>query len=81
MPIHDTSHPIAAAAERLRLAEAQVHSLRTVLAQFPGPSPARDLACRELAACERSLFNRRLELEDLRRERRVPAAPAVYAGH
>jgi hypothetical protein len=63
--------PILAAAERLRQAEARVETLRAVVAQFAGPSPARDLACRELAVCERSLFNRRLELADLQRERRL----------
>ena len=74
MTMHLVPPPILAAVERLRLAEAHVANLRAVVAQFAGPSPARDLVCRELAACERSLFNRRLELADLRRERRPPAA-------
>lgn len=73
--------PILAAAERLRNAEAQVDSLRNVVAHFAGPSPARDLACRELAVCERSLFNRRLELEDLQRERRAGAGFSAHVAH
>lgn len=71
MNMHIAPPSFLAAAERLRKAEAQVEALRAVVAQFPRPSPARDLACRELAACERSLFNRRLELDDLRRQRRT----------
>ena len=71
--MHLAPSPVLDAAERLRNAEAQVDTLRAVVAQFPGPSPARDMARRELAACERSLFNRRLELDELRRKRRPPA--------
>ncbi len=77
MSIHLPPPPPLAAAERLRLAEAEVANLRTVVAQFPGPSPARDLACRELAARERSLFNRRLELAELHRARRSYRASAT----
>jgi hypothetical protein len=62
--------PILAAAERLRQAEAHVETLRTIVAHFGRPCPARDIATRELAVCERSLFNRRLELADLQRARR-----------
>lgn len=75
MNMHLVPSPILDAAERLRQAEAQVDTLRAVVAQFHGPSPARDLACRELAACERSLFNRRLELADLQRARRAQGEP------
>ena len=76
MKIHLAPSPILAATERLRRAEAEVDALRIVVAQFAGPSPARDLACRDLAVGERSVFNRRLELEELRRERRL--GPARY---
>ena len=71
MSTHFDPSPIPAAVERLRKAEAHVAALRSVVAHFARPSPARDIACRELAACERSLFNRRLELDDLQRARRA----------
>lgn len=76
MKVHLAPSAILTAADRLRTAEARVATLRTIVAQFPGPSPARDLACRELAVCERSVFNRRLELDELQRERRL--GPARY---
>jgi hypothetical protein len=77
MSIHHAPPPIQAATERLRKAESQVYTLRSVVAHFVGASPARETARRELAACERALFNRQLELQELLRERRSQLPPQV----
>ena len=54
MSTHFDPSPIPAAVERLRKAEAHVAALRSVVAHFAGPSPARDIASRELDDLQRA---------------------------
>jgi hypothetical protein len=85
-----TTIPIAA--KRLRKAESRVLVLRAMLAAIDPTAADHRPTLTRLKACERALYNRRLELEALQRERRraviarvLPEAapapvPAVAAG-
>jgi hypothetical protein len=70
--------PLILAARRLREAEAEVDSLRARLAQTAGEGADRHHALRNLNACERSLYNRRLEFEALQRQRRRTSEPRPH---